>query len=96
VETSLSEGMTSPSRDMLWEIPPFGGSHPCISSRIPTRLHDCFDVSGSVSIGSESDRFVNYWGRSSPLRYLTRLRELGVAYRSYTEEYINSTGTSGT
>jgi DNA invertase Pin-like site-specific DNA recombinase len=31
-------------------------------------------------------------GAFPTLRYLTRLSELGISYRSYTEEYINSTG----
>lgn len=31
-------------------------------------------------------------GAYATMRYLTRLTELGVAYRSYCEEYINSTG----
>ena len=34
-------------------------------------------------------------GAFPTLRYLTRLSELGVSYRSYTEEYINSTGIFG-
>ncbi|MBZ5599589.1 MAG: recombinase family protein [Acidobacteriia bacterium] len=34
-------------------------------------------------------------GAFPTLRYLTRLSELGVSYRSYTEEYINSAGIFG-
>ncbi len=34
-------------------------------------------------------------GAFPTLRYLTRLSELGVSYKSYTEEYINSTGIFG-
>jgi len=34
-------------------------------------------------------------GAFHTLRYLTRLSELGISYRSYTEEYINSTGIFG-
>ena len=34
-------------------------------------------------------------GAFPTLRYLTRLSELGVSYRSYSEEYINSTGIFG-
>ena len=34
-------------------------------------------------------------GAFPTLRYLTRLSELGISYRSYTEEYINSTGIFG-
>jgi DNA invertase Pin-like site-specific DNA recombinase len=37
------------------------------------------------------DRFSRE-GAFPTLRYLTRLSELGVSYRSYAEEYINSTG----
>jgi DNA invertase Pin-like site-specific DNA recombinase len=40
------------------------------------------------------DRFSRE-GAFPTLRYLTRLSELGVSYRSYTEEYINSTGIFG-
>jgi DNA invertase Pin-like site-specific DNA recombinase len=40
------------------------------------------------------DRFSRE-GAFPTLRYLTRLSELGIAYRSYTEEYINSTGIFG-
>ena len=40
------------------------------------------------------DRFSRE-GAFPTLRYLTRLSELGVSYRSYTEEYINSTGVFG-
>jgi len=40
------------------------------------------------------DRFSRE-GAFPTLRYLTRLSELGLAYRSYTEEYINSTGIFG-
>ena len=40
------------------------------------------------------DRFSRE-GAFPTLRYLTRLSELSVAYRSYTEEYINSTGIFG-
>ena len=35
-------------------------------------------------------------GAFHTLRYLTRLSELGISYRSYTEEYINSTASSAT
>jgi DNA invertase Pin-like site-specific DNA recombinase len=34
-------------------------------------------------------------GAFPTLRYLMRLSELGISYRSYTEEYINSTGIFG-
>jgi len=40
------------------------------------------------------DRFSRE-GAFPTLRYLTRLSELGISYRSYTEEYINSTGIFG-
>jgi DNA invertase Pin-like site-specific DNA recombinase len=40
------------------------------------------------------DRFSRE-GAFPTLRYLTRLSELGVSYRSYTEEYICSTGIFG-
>jgi len=40
------------------------------------------------------DRFSRE-GAFPTLRYLTRLSELGMSYRSYTEEYINSTGIFG-
>jgi len=40
------------------------------------------------------DRFSRE-GAFPTLRYLTRLSELNVSYRSYTEEYINSTGIFG-
>jgi DNA invertase Pin-like site-specific DNA recombinase len=40
------------------------------------------------------DRFSRE-GAFPTLRYLTRLSELGVSYRSLTEEYINSTGIFG-
>lgn len=40
------------------------------------------------------DRFSRE-GAFPTLRYLTRLSELGVSYRWYTEEYINSTGIFG-
>jgi DNA invertase Pin-like site-specific DNA recombinase len=40
------------------------------------------------------DRFSRE-GAFPTLRYLTRLSELGLSYRSYTEEYINSTGIFG-
>ena len=40
------------------------------------------------------DRFSRE-GAFPTLRYLTRLSELGVSYRSFTEEYINSTGIFG-
>lgn len=40
------------------------------------------------------DRFSRE-GALPTLRYLTRLSELGVSYRSFTKEYINSTGIFG-
>jgi DNA invertase Pin-like site-specific DNA recombinase len=40
------------------------------------------------------DRFSRE-GAFPTLRYLTRLSELGLSYRSYCEEYINSTGIFG-
>jgi DNA invertase Pin-like site-specific DNA recombinase len=40
------------------------------------------------------DRFSRE-GAFPTLRYLTRLSKLGISYRSYTEEYINSTGIFG-